>query len=373
MRSLIRCIACPLLFSLILCSATWAQNPPSKKGGETPLLDTELGKQTFETLKIEHLRVQNAAIKFKGKNKAIEAQLLSILEDMAMHACAILKDGNWDFYSVHSASDTCRKQLTSLSASSPDNKIVRCIQRGKHSSDCVKLFSEQQTISIDYYKPDPSVRLNQEHLDGTFSTPYASQHWKAMQEIRMKMLHTQDEEEKASLRNELLQHQLRSLSTSCSRQPLIFYEPLSELGVRKESFQGQQDPEAERIRELIEDYRERLENEQKKLKESVTSLEPPQALGIPASKSSEKQGQQKTEAGEELVRVRVLSEACMQAITGVLEFLPLSKAAICKRDGLFHPTCEQAKRNSSVIPSAGNEKDTEQRRNKDSSDQISTF
>lgn len=305
-----------------------------------PLIKTEAGRAAYQTLRVEYLRIQTTQLKKKKKDKGVEAQLLSVLEELAMYACSTIALGDWAF-EVKNAPDDCEQYLGKLTELETPSPVPACIRSGKDSQACAQMFSSQQTMSIYDFTTRSGDQFRVEDLGSGFLSSVPPLLNQKINDIQFQLSTTEDSEKTVSLKSELLRNQRRSLALSCTEQPLVFYKPLSEIGIHKESFQDREDPDTERIKTLIQSYRKEISKEQKALKEQTTSIfgsqfDPPAPTPSPDTPST-----------QELVRVRLVSADCMRAIDSVLTLMPLSALAICKRDGFFGPTCSQARRNRS--------------------------
>jgi hypothetical protein len=336
MRFYISVILCLLVANLLVKTPASAQEARKiTQNSPAPLIETDAGKSAYQTLRVEHLRIQTTHLKKKKNDKGVEAQLLSVLEDLAMYACSMMVSGEWEFQVTEAPSD-CKQYLDTLTELKTPSTVPACIRSGKDSQACAQMFSSQQTRSIYDFASGSSETFRYENLGSGFSSSIPPLLRQKIQEVQFQLSATKEAEKITSLKRDLFRNQLQALAVSCTEQPLIFYKPLGALGIHKESFQGQRDPDTEKIKNLIKSYRDEITKEQKELKNEVTSLfEAPFSTPLPTPSPD-------TTNQKELVRIRLVSAQCMESIDSVLALMPLSAHAICKRDGIFHPTCIQA-------------------------------
>lgn len=362
--SLILCLLLAHSFVSTLAMGQEAGN--STPSTPLPLIETDAGRSAYQTLRVEYLRIQTAQRKKKKNDRGVEAQLLSVLEDLAMYACSTIASGTWDFQ-LKDAPGDCEQYLDKLTDLSTPSTVPACIREGRESQACAQLFSSQQTLSIHEFPSGLSQQFRYEDLGSGFSSSTPPLLRQKIQEVEFQLSTTEEAEKIASLKRELSRHQLQALALNCTEQSLIFYKPLDALGIHKESFQGREDPDTERIKNLIQRYRDEITKEQKALKNEATSL-----FGASSAQATPTPSPKKTNP-KELARIRIISAQCMESINSVLSLMPLSAHAICKRDGVFHPTCAQAMRNRSSQTILNQESDPAVRVEKTPEGQYSTF
>ncbi|MCB0330099.1 MAG: hypothetical protein KDD70_10555 [Bdellovibrionales bacterium] len=365
---------------------------------KSPFLRSKAGKNLEERFKLQELRLKTSLVRLKEK-KAAKAQLLSTYEDYASYACAREVGDSWDF-KVEEDDSLCLGLIAKIEKVEPRSLLPDCLRHGKESNECGRLFSGQHTLSLFRLSEVIKERADPSALGPGYDLNGQSREETELMAAYEEMSLLSDEKEQRKITERIRALQDKVISKNCVGQPLVFYLPAEALGVSVENFQGSEDPELDKLRELVDTYNQRLEEEKHKVKDqnpfSLTApssaFEAPSSVGgtprgatinrnqaptrhsrglntqtasspsipsiAPADPNApepflvtptpdpdgEGDSADKEKEGKgPLLRVRVIPGLCLQHLEIKVFDQPLSKRGICARDGFFHPACQNAK------------------------------